>query len=182
MAKDPFSDDAAEDFLSGGGISAQWPTVGFVVEGTITGWSMQHQKGYESGEPLYWVGKTMTDESKTTDHSSPVRQLVLEIEGEPTGVKYDGTNDYAEIKVPDDDGARVVYVKGALQKALKDAIKTAGGKLEVGAHIQVKREKDGPKTNARYKAPHRYSAVWVPAAQNPKALAAQGIDENNPFG
>ena len=183
MTKDPFGDDAAEDFLSGGGVAAKWPKVGHVVEGTITGWSMAQINDYDTGEPAYRIGNKTVPESKLEPHqratAKPAVQLILEIQGEPTGETWEG-NEYSRVELPDDTGERLVYVKGSLQFALKQALRAAGTKLEVGAHISIKREADGPKSNPKYGAPHRHSAVWTPAAQNANAPAVV-MGDDNPF-
>jgi hypothetical protein len=190
MSNDAYSDKAAQDFLEGGATAAKWPRVGYVVEGTITGWSMAQQTDYDSGEALYWDGSNRVKESVLRKQLPPgakipnreVMQMLLEIQGEPIGETWEGTA-YNRVELPDDDGARIIYVKGSLQNALKLAIKNARGKLEVGAYVRIERQADGPKTNAKYAAPHRHTAVWTPAAQNPKAVTlAMGTDEESPFG
>lgn len=184
MSNDPFSSKAAEDFLSGGATAAKWPRVGHVVEGTVTKFSMAQQTDYESGELLYWQGNSRVVESEAEDKIRPVMQLLLELQCEPTGETWEGLQNVRKA-LPDDDGARTAYVKGALQAALKEALRTASAKLEAGAYVRIERTADGPKSNPKFAAPHRYAAVWTPAAQNPKALAEFESDaptaDDNPF-
>lgn len=181
---DPFGSKAAENFLEGGGTAAKWPDVGHVVEGTVIGYSMQQQTDYDSGENLYWVGNSRVEMSKAEDQSRPVMQMLLEIQGEPTGETWEGLQNVRK-ELPEDDGMRTAYVKGALQSALKDALRKAGTKLEVGAYVKIQRTADGPKSNPKFAAPHRYAAQWTPAKKNPKHVAQFMSDDaqaETPFG
>lgn len=185
MSNDPFSEKAAENFLEGGGLAAKWPKVGFVVEGTVTGYSMQQQTDYDTGEPLFWDGKKRVplDKIERTAQATakPVMQMLMDIQGKPTGETWEGLQN-VRVAVPDDDGMRTAYVKGALQTALKQAIKTVRGRLETGAYVRIERIADGPQSNPKFAAPHRFSAVWTPAAQNPHKVAEfMEDDEQSPF-
>lgn len=185
MTQDPFSSRAAENFLEGSATSAKWPTVGYVVEGTILpGYAMVQQRHYDENEPLFWEGKKMVIESKAVDKSRPVMQMIMPIQGKPTGETWEGIQNVRKA-LPDDDGQRTLYVKAALQAALKDALRKANAKLEPGAYIRVERIADGPQSNPRFQAPHRYSAIWTPAAQNPHRVAEFLEDlpseDDNPF-
>lgn len=181
MTQDPFSAKAAENFLEGGATAAKWPHVGYVVEGTVTDYAMMQQTDYDSGENLYWVGNSRVEESKAADKSRPVMQMTMGLQGKPTGETWAGLQN-ERVALPDDDGARTAYVKGALQAALKDAIRKANAKLETGAYVRIERIADGPKSNSKFAAPHRYTAVWTPAAQNPNAVADfMKDDEQSPF-
>lgn len=180
MTYDPFSPKAAESFLEGGATAAKWPQVGYIVEGTVTGYSMQQQTDYDSGEPLFWVGNSRVEQSKTDVHTKPVMQMLLEIQGRPTGETWEGLQNVRKT-LPDDDGMRTAYVKGALQAALKDALRKAGAKLEVGAYVRIERIADGPQPNPKFAAPHRYAATWTPAAQNPNTVSEFLKDDADPF-
>jgi hypothetical protein len=176
MTIDPFK------FLSGPAVAAKWPMVGYVVEGTVTGFSMDHQKDYDTNEPLYWRNKSRIVESAATPTEllNPVVQMKLDIQGKPTGETWEGLSNIRKA-LPDDDGARTAYVKGALQAALKTALRQAGAKLEKGAYVRIERVADGEQADKKKQAPHNYRATWTPAAQN--AHAAQSfLDETaDPF-
>lgn len=160
MTADPFAMDAQEAaaFLSGGSEPAKWPAVNTEVEGTITGFRMQQQTDLDTGELMVWKDKR------------PRMQLVVDLQCEPTGINWKGLEN-EPYEIPDDDGSRTAYVKGELQKAVSKAIKDAKGKFEIGAYVRIRRITNGPKTNPKFAAPHRYIAKWTPAAQNPKAGA-----------
>jgi hypothetical protein len=166
MTADPFAMDAQEAaaFLSGGGEAAKWPAVGTEVGGTIRSFRMAQQTDMETGELETWKD------------GRPRMQLVVDLQCEPTGINWKGLEN-EQYDIPDDDGMRTAYVKGELQKAISKAIKDAGGKFETGAYVRIRRITNGPKTNPKFAAPHRYIAKWTPAAQNPQAGAQDFMKE-----
>jgi hypothetical protein len=188
MAYDPFSDDEAAAFLSGSAPAAKWPKAGFVFEGTVIDWRMDDDRDYDTGEMKYWKEGKATKESQLVpgeaDKLQKVRQLVLTVQGQPTGITWEGLAN-TEKEIPDDDGMRSVYVKAALQKAFKEALGRARAKLEKGAYVRIERIKDGPKSNPKYAAPHRYTVQWTPADRNPEtanALVGAGSGpQDNPW-
>jgi len=185
MAVDPFSAQAAARFLSGSSVAAKWPTVGHVVEGTVTDFRMAQQRHYDLNENLFWVGKTMVPESQTQDHSNPVMQLVMGVKGKPTGETWEGLNNRRKA-LPDDDGQRTAYVKAKLAAAVAKGIKDSGGQLEEGAYIRIERTTDVPNQDKKKQDAHNYKVTWTPAASNTEAagdfLAGAEADDENPFG
>jgi len=161
MTADPFAMDAQEAaaFLSGGGEAAKWPQPGTEVGGTVRSFRMAQQTDMETSELEFWKD------------GRPRMQLVMDLQCEPTGINWKGLEN-EQYDILDDDGMRTAYVKGELQKAVAKAIKDAGGKFEVGAYVRIRRVTNGPKTNPKFAAPHRYIAKWTPAAQNPQAGAS----------
>lgn len=182
MAKDPFSDEAAAAFLTGSSTAAKWPEIGYAVEGTVLNWRMSQQTDYDTSELLFWDGKRRVIESLAADKSRPVMQLIMEIQGKPTGETWEGLRNTRKA-LPDDDGKRTLYVKAYLQSALAKALKDAGGKLEEGAFIRVERVADVPNQDKKRQAAHNYRAVWTPAAQNSEAASSflSEAEEDNPF-
>lgn len=185
---DPFGvQQEAKKFLSGGSIAAKFPKVGHVFEGTVLGFRMAQRTDMKSGEPLYWEGRQTVEESKLKFESSkdsPAMQLIMEAQGEPTGITWK-TNQYIEEAVPDDDGVRTLYVTSGLQKALAKALRDAGdADVEKGAYIHVTRTKS---VKAGDFWAFGYDVKWTPAADNSKAATAlvnspDGADEGeNPF-
>lgn len=192
MSVDPFAVEQkeAESFLSGGAVAAKWPTVGYVVEGTILSYEMRQQTDYDSGELLFWDGKKREIESKVSeatkaDQSKRVMQLLVTVQGEPTYETWEGLQ-YTRVAIPDDDGQRTLYVKSGLQNAVAKALRDAKAKPEANAFIRVERTADGQKSNPKYAAPHKYTVTWTPAAQNGRVaadfLSQEAVDEGNPFG
>ena len=102
------------------------------------------QTDFKTGEPLTWPD------------GNPREQLVVTVQTE----LRDPTN-------PDDDGNRRFYIKGNLQRAVRDAVQAAGGKgLEVGGSLFVTRTgQDAPKQRGEDGA-WLYSAEYTPAASN----------------
>lgn len=186
MGANPFdsSEDSREgsDFLSGGAIAAQFPEVGSVVEGTVLSASMRDQTDMDTGEVVYWVGKEKVAQSKLPEGSKArvARQMLLELQCEPTGIKWE-TNKYVEVPVPDDDGIRMLYVKGGVQFALKKALNEAKAQVEKGAYVKITRGKDAKRPGSKYWS-YTYTAEWTPADQNMKAADAF-VDEadDDPF-
>lgn len=187
---DPFSVDAAKAaaFLGGGTVSAKFPKPGFIVEGTILSFRMAQQTDMESGELLFWEGRDKVEQSKVKfpDGAKPVEQLVIEIQGEPTGITWE-TNRYVEKQLPDDDGVRTLYVKGGLQFAIGKALRDARVRApEIGGYLKIQRGQDTKRPGSKYFS-HSYTAQYTPAAQNGHQAAgflAQGEDgePKDPFG
>lgn len=150
MSQDPF--EQMNSFLSGGLTAAKWPTVGFVVEGTVTGAVMKQQNDYDTGEPLFWKD------------GSPRNQLVLDVQSAPTGKTWEGLR-YTEKIIQDDDGMRAMYVKGNLQKTLSAALREANARFEIGGHIRVERIQDAPKVDRAKEPAHQYKVTWTPAVK-----------------
>lgn len=147
----------AEDFFTGGSTSAKFPTVGTTVAGRITrvGEPMQ-QRDFSTGEPKTW------------DDGKPMLQL-------PVDLATDERED------ADDDGVRTLYVKGAMQKAIRDALRKAGARgLAVGGHLAVTYSGDGVAKARGLNAPKEYQAVYTApdaaadflAADEPEPVAA----------
>lgn len=178
---------SAEDFLDGGAsVAAKWPTVGFMVEGTVLGWNGPvQQTDMKTGEPLFWEGKAKTKASElkfAASQANPCLQLLIELQCEPTGVTWE-TNRYIKKALPDDDGVRTAYVQGAIQAALRKARRDAGsgGKpapMEAGAYVKITRGEDKKMPNDMYG--YTFTAEWTPAKQNGK-VADSFVDGDDPF-
>lgn len=188
---DPFSADAAKAaaFLGGGTVAAKFPKPGFTVEGTILSFRMAQQTDMESGELLFWEGKDRVEQSKLKfpDSAKPVEQLVIELQGEPTGITWE-TNQYVEKQLLDDDGVRTLYVKGGLQFAVGKALRDARVRApEIGGYLKIQRGQDSKRPGSKYFS-HSYSATYTPASQNGAAAGqflAQGKvsgEAPDPFG
>jgi hypothetical protein len=182
MTVDPFSD--VKQFMSGGSVAAQFPKVGAVVEGTVLSFRVSQRTDMKTGEPLYWEGRQTVKESDLkfeASKNSPAKQLLLEVQGEPTGVRY-RTNQYIEEPLKDDDGVRTMYIHGNFQKALAKALKEAGNAdIEAGAYIRVERLKS---VKAGDFMAYDYQVTWTPAKQNSKAandFVGDPEDGGDPF-
>jgi hypothetical protein len=158
-------DSDVKGFLFGGGVSAKFPKVGYVMTGTVESFKMMNQTDYDTGEPLFWK------------NGDPRKQLVITLQTDEQG-SFDEEGEPKE--VPNDDGVRSLYVKGNLQKRLGKALKDANSDLEVGGQITVKRIKNAPKTNPKFKAPYDFDVVYVPASKNSAAATAFAQDDS-PF-
>jgi hypothetical protein len=98
------SDDVATRFVMGGGATAaSFKKAGDTVTGVIGDMVERQQTSYESGEPLTWPD------------GKPRTHLVVTLVTE-------------EAADEDDDGLRRLYVKGNLQRAIRDAVIKSGSK------------------------------------------------------
>lgn len=175
MTNDPFAapagpspfDAEALSFLGGSSLTAaKWPAIGFNVTGDIVNWDMRDQTDMDTGELVYWVGKKPTKESEIKGDASRlkvVRQLVINLQCVPTFKTWE-TIHYNEVALPDDDGMRAVYVKGALQVAVSKAMTEAQATLEKGARISITRTQNRKATSGF--TAYTYTAVWTPASRN----------------
>lgn len=164
MSYDPFD---VRQFISGGAsVAAKFPKVGFSVEGTVLSFRVSQRTDMKTGEPLFWEGKQTVKESAVQfsgSKNSPAMQLLLTVQGEPTGVTWE-TNQYIEKKLKDDDGVRTFYIHGNFQKALAKALD--GAEIEEGAYIKVTR---GDSVKMGDFMGFTFKVEWTPAAKNTKA-------------
>lgn len=156
--------DANNMLMSGGGIGCQFPKVGHSFTGTVLSWGEPFQQtNAETGDPLFF-----------SDGKTPRMQFPLTLATDARG-KFNEDGEPED--VPDDDGVRTLYVSNRRQKAIRDAIRKAGGTgLERGALLTITRIKP---TGLKNKKMYDYSAVWLPAAQN--GANAHLMDEPDPF-
>jgi hypothetical protein len=190
VTTDPFSAEAAAaaQFFGGGGtVAAKFPTVGFTVEGSILSYRMDQQTDMDTGELLFFEGKKQVKQSelKFPATAKPCNQLVIEIQGEPTGKTWE-TNQYIEKALPEDDGVRALYVKGGMQAAIGKALREAGVQApEIGGYLKVTRGPSVKREGAKYPS-YSYTAQYTKADQNSKAagdfLANATEDVPDPFG
>lgn len=133
------SDDVNDFLMSGGGApSAKFNTIGDTVRGTIVATKKTQQTDFKTGKPLQY------------DNGDPKWQIVVTLQ-----------TDERDATLADDDGTRSVYVKNQMLAVVRDAVKAAGGKLEVGGTLAIKYASDKPSTSgydqkiyeAAYKAP-----------------------------
>ena len=160
----------ANAFLSGGSPAQKFPKEGFKWGATVLSWEMSQKTDLESGELKFWP------------YGKPQMQLIMTLQGEPTGIRYEG-NAYREVQVPDDDGIRRLFISGSMQTAVGKALKDAGNaKLEAGAYLEITRGKDLPPTKKGYSGRHTFTAAWTPANKNPHAATAMlTADDEDPF-
>jgi hypothetical protein len=138
----------ANDLLMGGGIkSAAFPDqqYGHTVAGTIVRPpQVRQQTDFDTGKP------------KTFDNGDPMMQIVVQVQ-----------TDLRDSADDTDDGVRAFYLKGQMQAAVRDAVRTAGAKgLEVGGLLAVRYVKDEPNSRGRGKDKKVYAAKYTaPAGQ-----------------
>jgi hypothetical protein len=133
----------ANAFLMAGGVpSAKFDTIGTVVSGTITTDPDVRQQTALDGTPLVW------------DNGEPRREVVVTID---TG--------HTDPSIPNDDGARRLYIKGNLLAAVRQAIRDAGAPgLAVGGRLDVKFTGEEPPRQRGWNPTKLYAARYVPPA------------------
>lgn len=140
----------ANDFLSGGGgRSAKFDTIGTSITGTILpspsgdAGEVRQQTEIGTGKPLTW------------DNGDPKNQLVIKLQ---TTLREDA----------DDDGVRMLYVKGSkdpgsksLTAALTGALQNAKAKLAVGGTLTVTYTGNGTPSTTGFTPPKQYQATYA---------------------
>jgi len=166
------STDTVNDFLMGGGgaptATFKDAPIGRKYVGKIIDSEVTQQTEMKTGEPKFWKD------------GNPMMQAVITIQ-----------TDERNLDIEDDDGQRRLFVKGEMQKAVRDAIKESGAKgLEVGGMLAVAYIGDGepperglnaPKLyKAQYKAPDPVAATNDMLAATPPAAAAPAPQQAAP--
>lgn len=148
----------ANDFLFGGGTpSAKFPQIGATVSGIIAGARKTQQTDFKTKLP------------KTFTNGDPMMQLVVTLTG--TG-QYDPT-------IPNDDGTRAVYIKGAqMTDAVRTAVTQAGAAgLDVGGRLTLQYVGDGVPSEPGLNPPKHYAVAYQPPS--PVADAAGFLAPQN---
>jgi len=133
------TNEAANRFLmGGGGKSASFKAKGDAVTGVITDMQERQQTDFDSGKPLEW------------DDGSKKMQLVISLLTE-------------ESVDEDDDGMRRLYVKGNLQRAIREAVIKSGKRIiSEGSMLTVTYTGDDVPTRKGMSGAKRYVAVYEP--------------------
>jgi hypothetical protein len=169
--------DDAQRFLMGGKVrpAFSWPKgrpdlhprPGDRVEGIVTEPpELQQQRDYDDGEKLlYW---------DPPHNTRPKRQLVIT-------VQTDLNNPNEEW--PEDDGLRRHYVRGELQKAVRQAVKDAGADdVKVGGRLAVIYTGDGPAAKSKsgnpLNPPHLWKAEYTPPTSASASFLGTGGGED----
>ena len=133
------TNEAANKFLmGGGGKSAAFKVAGDAITGVIVSMEERQQTDFDSGKPLEW------------DDGSKKMQLVISILTE-------------ESVDEDDDGMRRLYVKGNLQRAIREAVIKSGKRtVSDGAILTVTYIGDDVPTRKGMSGAKKYVAVYEP--------------------
>lgn len=141
MSMDP------NDLLMSGGVpSAKFDMIGTVVKGTVVHSEVTQQTDFQSGQKKTWPS------------GDPMYQVVVTLQ-----------TDQRDPSVEDDDGQRRVFVKGQMQAAVREALRKANAKLEVGGTFAVQYVSDEPASQRGMNPKKVYRAEYV--APSPTAAA-----------
>ena len=145
-------------FLMGaGGRSATFPDVGTEYDGFVVSYEMRQQTAFQTNKLLFW------------DDGSPRMQLVVTIH---TGLREDD----------DDDGIRTLYVKGNMQKAVRDAVAKAGARgIAADGRLFVRYVGDEETAQKGMSPAKRYIAKYAPPVQAIPDNDAPPPDDELPF-
>jgi len=140
------------DFLLSTGVpSFKFEKFGDTAKGPIVSLDMQQQRDFNTGIGLTW------------DNGDPKQQLRIVLETD----QRDGDQD---------NGHRAIYVKGQMQQAVRDAIKTAGAqKIDVGGTLAVRYDSDGDPPKKGLNAPKQYRAKYEPPVPATNAVDADDL-------
>ena len=140
-------------FIAGtGSPSAKFDVIGKTVRGTVTDFEITQARDIDTGNPATWPD------------GNPKMQLVITL-----------ATDERDPSIEDDDGTRRIFAKkpSGMLKAISEALKTAGAKLEVGAVLAVQYTGDGEPTKRGFNAPKNYKAQINPAP--PQSLSSDDL-------
>jgi len=131
------TNEAANKFLmGGGGKSASFKSAGDTVSGIIAAMEERQQTDFDSGKPLEW------------DDGKPKMHLVITLLTE-------------ESVDEDDDGMRRLYVKGNLQRAIREAVLKSGSRtIKDGSSLTVKYIGDDVPARKGMSGAKKYAAIY----------------------
>lgn len=152
--------NTVNEFLMGGGgaptATFKDAPIGRKYVGKIIASDVTQQTDMKSGEPMFWKD------------GNPRMQAVITIQ-----------TDERNLDIEDDDGQRRLFVKGEMQKAVRDAVREAGASgLELGGLLAVMYIGDGTPPSAGMNAPKLYKAQYK--SPDPVAAANDMLGMNSP--
>jgi len=142
--------DDVNSFLTGGGDPvAKFKQIGDKCIGRVVDSDMTQQTTLK-GEPKFY------------NDGKPMMQAVLTLD-----------TDQRDPEVPDDDGRRRLFVKGAMAKAVREAIRASGAKqFAHGGMVAVEYIGDGVSQGPGYDPPKLFRAQYRPPAVGANDLLA----------
>lgn len=134
--------DSVNDLLlSGGGKTAKFDNIGDTVKGTIISAETGQQTDIKTGAPKFY------------DDGKPMPQIVVTLQ-----------TDLRDPDVDDDDGIRRLFVKGQMMAAVREALRQAQAKLDIGGTLAVQYKEDEPPKQRSFNPKKIYVAQYRPPA------------------
>jgi len=131
--------DDALDYLSRSGAPAfKFEKIGDTFAGKVVAAEKRQQTEFGTGTPKFY------------DNGDPMWEVVITLD---TGVD-DGNGETC----------KRLFARGALLKAVREALRDAGAKLEVGGELRGKYVEDGEPPKKGFNAPKLYKAKYTPPA------------------
>jgi hypothetical protein len=137
------ADDALDYLSRDSAPAAKFETIGDTVKGKVLSAEKRQQTDYGTGAPKFY------------DNGDPMWEVVITI---------------ASADADDDDNRRRIFARGALLKAVREALKEAESKLEVGGELTVRYTADGEPPKKGFNAPKLFKAKYVAPAAAPVDL------------
>lgn len=133
------------DLLAPSGRTAKYDTIGKTYKGVVVSRETRQQKDIANGTPKFW------------DSGDPMMEVVIRLQ----------TDDRDE---PGDDGIRNVYARGAMLRAIRDAVsKAQAGTVEIGGTLAIRYDRDGEASKPGFTPPKLFVAQYKPPASTPSA-------------
>ena len=139
-------DDVIQMLTAGGAAACKFVAVGDTHKGKIIAAEKRQQTDYATGTPKTW------------DNGEPMWEIVITLD---TGIEDENGETH-----------RRLFVRGAMLKAVREALKDANAKLEVGGELAVRYTGDGEPSKKGFNAPKLFKAKYTPPAP-----AAVDLDE-----
>lgn len=127
-----------------GAPACKFETAGDTFKGRVLAAVKRQQTDYSTGTPKAW------------DNGDPMWEIVVTVD---TGVD-DGNGETN----------RRLFIRGAMLKAVREALKDANAKLEVGGELTVRYTGDGEPSKKGFNAPKLFKAKYVAPTSTPVDL------------
>jgi hypothetical protein len=132
------ADDALDLLANGGSPAAKFESPGDKTTGKVVSAQKRQQADYGTGAPKFY------------DDGNPMWEVVITVD---TG-EDDGKGDTC----------RRLFARGAMLKAVREALHEANAKLEVGGELVVKYTEDGEPPKKGFNPPKLFKAKYTPPA------------------
>jgi hypothetical protein len=148
---------SADDFFAGGLPSAKFDTQGTVIGGRIVRVGDPMQQRDMDGNPKFW----------DAEKREPMMQLPIDVE-----------TDLRDPEVIGDTGARTLYVKGDMKRAIGEALRRAGvqGAPKVGGTLEVAWTGTEPAKKRGFNDKKVYTARYTPPAAGDAFFGGQSSE------
>lgn len=132
--------DPNDLLLSGSMPYVSFKTIGDTAKGRVVASRTSQQRDYAHGKP------------QTGAHGDPMMQVASDLQ-----------TDQQDPQIPNDDGVRRVYVRGQMMAAVREALRAANAKLEVGGELAIQYVSDKPSETKGFHPAKQFQAQYRPS-------------------